>query len=100
MVRALIIEDNAAFRQLLKELLCTRFVDIRLPGKNGLQITKEIRERHSEAVIVILTYYDLPEHREAAFRYGANYFLTKGSSTDDVVNLVASILSTQLDSLD
>jgi DNA-binding NarL/FixJ family response regulator len=55
------------------------FMDIRLPGENGLQLTKKIRKNHSEIKIVILTSYDLPEYREAAFQYGANSFMTKDS---------------------
>jgi DNA-binding NarL/FixJ family response regulator len=45
-------------------------------------------------IIIILTSYDLPEYREAASQYGANYFLSKGSTTEeDILGLVQSILS-------
>jgi len=120
MLKTLIVEDNTTFRQSLKELLCTRFpfmdveeagdgeealqkiaglvpdiifMDIKLPGENGLQITKKIKAEYPEIVIIILTYYDLPEHREAAFQCGANHFFSKGTSTQEVVELVQSIVS-------
>jgi len=119
MLKTLIVEDNTTFRQSLKELLCTRFpfmdveeagdgeealqkiaglvpdiifMDIKLPGENGLQITKKIKAEYPEIVIIILTYYDLPEHREAAFQCGANHFFSKGTSTQEVVELVQSIV--------
>lgn len=120
MAKILIVEDNATFRQSLTELLCTRFpsmefeeaadgeealkkihgiapdiifMDIKLPGENGLQITKKVKTNYPEIIIIILTYYDLPEHREAAFQCGANYFLSKGISTQVIVELVQSIIS-------
>ena len=120
MLKTLIVEDNTTFRQSLKELLCARFpfmdveeagdgeealqkiaglvpdiifMDIKLPGENGLQITKKVKAEYPEIIVIILTYYDLPEHREAAFQCGANHFLSKGTSTQEVVELVQSIVS-------
>ena len=120
MVKTLLVEDNATFRESLRELLCSRFpsmdvgeaadgeealreiaglvpdiifMDIKLPGENGLQITKKVKAKYPEIVVIILTYYDLPEHREAAFQCGANHFLSKGTSCQEVVDLVQSIIS-------
>jgi len=70
------------------------FIDIRLPGENGLELTKKIKTRYPKIIIIILTSYDLPEYREAAYQYGANYFLSKGSSgREEILSLVESILS-------
>ena len=70
------------------------FIDIRLPGENGLELTKKIKTRYPKIIIIILTSYDLPEYREAAYQYRANYFLSKGSSTrEEILSLVESILS-------
>jgi DNA-binding NarL/FixJ family response regulator len=120
MLKTLIVEDNSTFRRSLKEVLCTRlpsidveeaadgkealqkiadhvpeivFMDIKLPGENGLQITKKVKAKYPEIIVIIFTYYDLPEHREAALQCGANHFLSKGTSTQEVVELVQSILS-------
>lgn len=120
MTKILIVEDNATFRQSLKELLFTRFpsiefeeaadgeealkkihgiapdiifMDIKLPGENGLRITKKVKAKYPELIIIILTYYDLPEHREAALQYGANHFLSKGTSIQEIAELVQSIVS-------
>jgi two-component system response regulator YesN len=128
MPKTLIVEDNATFRQSFKEVLCTRFplmvireaadgeealreidalvpdmifMDIKLPGENGLQVTEKVKTKYPEMIIIILTYYDSPEHREAAVQCGANYFLSKCTSTEEVVELVQSILSEKgLDSHD
>jgi DNA-binding NarL/FixJ family response regulator len=105
--KTLIVEDNDSFRQALRSLLSSRypsmtfkeardgrealnalsafepdviFMDIKLPGENGLELTRKIRASNSEAKIIVLTSHDLPEYREAARAGGADHFLTKASS--------------------
>ena len=40
------------------------FMDMRLPGKNGLQLTQEIRWAYRKMAIALLTRtYDIPEYR-------------------------------------
>jgi len=118
--KILIVEDNDIFRQTLRGLLDTQFplisfeeagdgrealkkvnnflpdlifMDIKLPGESGLQLTKKIKNSYPEIIIIILTNHDLPEYQEAAKQNGANYFLTKGDSNiQDIAALVDSIL--------
>jgi DNA-binding NarL/FixJ family response regulator len=120
MFQILIVDDNAPFRQSLREILCEQFptmgvleaedgedalgkteslpphlvfMDIKLPGQNGLEVTRTIKARHPGIRVVILTSYDLPEYREAANQYGADYFLSKGSSSrEEILALVESIV--------
>jgi len=70
------------------------FMDIKLDGENGLEITKKIREAQCPAVVIILTSYDLQEYREAAARCGADHFVSKGTCTaKEILNLVESVFS-------
>jgi len=55
------------------------FMDIQLPGENGLNLTKKIKATHPNIVILILSSYDKPAYREAASRLGADHFLVKTS---------------------
>ena len=121
MHKTLIVEDSPFFRQLLKETLQFQFpsmeireatngqdalqvvdaflpdlvfMDIKLPGESGLELTQKIKARHPGIRILILTSYDFPEYREAAAQFGANHFLSKGTTTkDQILALVQSILS-------
>ncbi len=121
MSKALIVEDSAIFRKLLKEMLLSRFpsleiseaadaeealgkinsllpdlifMDIKLPGESGLELTKKVKSKHPNIIIVILTAYDVPEYREAAYQFKADHFLSKGSaSRESILTLVDSILS-------
>ncbi len=122
MLRVLIVEDNRIFREAFKNDFCERFpsvavgeagngdeafqkistssphlifMDIRLPGDNGLQLTKKIKKNFPSIHIAVLTSYDLPEYREAAIESGADRFLVKSSlKWDEVEALVRSITST------
>lgn len=121
MFKTLIVEDNTTFRESLKATLAAEFplmiideavdakeamekvislrpdlifMDIKLPGETGLDLTRKIKADDTEIVIIILTSYDLPEYREASQQYGADYFVSKGSSTrGEILNLVRSISS-------
>ena len=69
------------------------FMDINLPGENGLELTRKIKADHPDIIVIILTSYDLPEYQGAAMRCKANYFLSKGSiGTGEISKLVGSIL--------
>jgi DNA-binding NarL/FixJ family response regulator len=61
------------------------FMDIKLPGQNGLEITRKIKAFHPGINVVFLTSYDFPEYRDAARECGAYCFLSKGSSTAEEI---------------
>ncbi len=69
------------------------FLDIRLPGKNGLELTKEIKTRYPEMKIGIFSNLDLPEYRVTASKCGADYFLDKSAlCCSEIVALVEDLL--------
>ncbi|MGA2026527.1 MAG: response regulator transcription factor [Syntrophobacteraceae bacterium] len=108
----LLVEDSSTFRKSMRDMLTLRFpalnideasdgeealqklentnpdlifMDIRLPGKNGLEVTQKIKEVNSDVEVVILTSYDIPEYRAAALRSGASHFFIKGNSGSDEI---------------
>jgi len=121
MFRTMLVEDKLAIRQLVKDILESQFpsmgiieasdgveafqkigshppnlifMDIGLPGENGLELTRKIKKQYPDIIIIILTTYDSIEYREAAIRNKANGFLAKSSDTlSDIGRLVQSILS-------
>lgn len=74
-------------------------MDIRLPGENGLELTRKIRCNNKDVIIVILTSHDAPEYRQAADRNGANYFVSKSTtSSEELMDLVELIVTNKPDS--
>jgi DNA-binding NarL/FixJ family response regulator len=55
------------------------FMDIGLPGENGLKATARIKAYNQDLAVIILTAYNWPEYREAAVRFGADSFISKDS---------------------
>ena len=105
-MRSMIVEDHALFRQTFRdtfrsmfpsiEIIEARdaeealktvsryspeiiFMDIGLPGENGLKATARIKASYQDLAVVILTANDSPEYREAAVRFGADSFISKYS---------------------
>lgn len=121
MLRVLIVEDNRIFREAVKKRLDDNFpsmvveeasnseealqkinrasphlifMDIRLPGVSGLELTQKIKKDFSGIRVAILTDYDLPEYRQAAIQYGADRFFVKGAfNWDEVEALIQTIQS-------
>jgi DNA-binding NarL/FixJ family response regulator len=57
------------------------FMDINLPGENGLEATRIIKMRHKNTLIAMLTSYDVPEYRQQAFHNGADHFISKADDS-------------------
>jgi len=104
MFNTLLVEDDVCYRKTLSDVLLLHFpligideasdgrealnkveylrpdlifMDIHLPGENGIDVTKRIKRMYGDIVIVILSANNLPEYRQQAFRNGADYFLSK-----------------------
>ncbi len=53
------------------------FLDVRLPGRDGMQILQDIRRQHSEAIVIMMSAYGEADSISDALRMGAYYFLPK-----------------------
>lgn len=119
MLRILLVEDNRVYREVFRENLSKHFpsmaidealnaeealqkinatpphlvfIDMRLPGMNGLQLTQRIKRDFPNIRVAIVTGYDLPEYRQAAIQNGADRFFVKESlKWDEIEALVKSI---------
>jgi DNA-binding NarL/FixJ family response regulator len=123
MVTALLVEDNEFFRRSFKKILNDRFpllwivesgtcrealrlcleclpdlvfADINLPDGNGLDLSRTLRQQYPNVTILILTSYDLPEYRQAAFANGINYFFPKDSSHEVILSMVKTELDNRI----
>ncbi len=120
MFNTLVVEDNIVFREFLVQLLSEHFskmvfenagsgeealvktnrflphlifVDIQLPGQNGLQLSKTLRSKYKNAVIILMTSNDGLEYRQAANQCGANFFLSKSDvSVDEIISVVENVV--------
>ena len=126
MLRTMTVENNLPFREMFKGYLLSEFpstevieaangeeafkglasypidlvfMDIRLPGENGLELTKKIKAKYKDVTIAMLTSYASAEYREAAARCGADCFISKDSMKWDEVSAMVKCFQRAKDSI-
>jgi CheY-like chemotaxis protein len=67
-------------------------MDIKMPVKDGLEATKEIREKHSDLPIIALTANAFDSDRQLAIDAGCNEFLSKPVSSDKCLAAIARLV--------
>jgi DNA-binding NarL/FixJ family response regulator len=69
--------------------------DIRMPGMDGYELARRLRQNQSTALIpvVFLTAKDTTEDRIEGFRTGVDAYLTKPFEPDELLAVIAGILS-------
>ena len=63
-------------------------LDIRMPGMNGLELQRKIREAHPDSTIIIMTAYASVETAVEAMKQGAYDYIVKPFDPDDLEHLV------------
>ena len=124
MFKTLLVDDNLNYRRVLKSALLKRFVELETMEASddgealrvvdsynpdlvimdidlkcdvtGLDLTKIIKAERPEIVLVILSQHDIPEYRAVAQLNGADFFLSKSSSLENIFDYVASIIENTL----
>jgi DNA-binding NarL/FixJ family response regulator len=114
-IRVVLVEDNQVFREALELLLGLRsdlevvatvgegsaaaevvrqhkpdvvVMDYRLPGIDGVQATKAVREAAPDVAVVCLTASANPRERDALFEAGAVACLSKDQELDEIVEAI------------
>jgi len=70
-------------------------MDVRMPGVGGIEATRRIRNALPATKVVMLTVSDDEEDLYAAIRAGANGYLLKEVSIDEVANAVRAVVRGQ-----
>src|ERR1700675_5022436 len=60
-------------------------LDVSLPDRNGLELLREIRRRDPQLAIILITAYGSIDMARAAFKGGAQDFITKPWSNDELI---------------
>ena len=111
MIKALIVDDQELFRESLKVVLgvnpeievtdavpgvaealksaareCPDVVlmDIRMPGMDGVEGTRLMKERFPNIKVIVLTTFDDDDYVFGALKHGASGYLLKGSSLSEL----------------
>jgi len=66
-------------------------MDLRMPGLNGIQATREIRQRRPGARVLVLTTYDADEWVFDAIRSGAAGYVLKDTPAEDLIAAIRAV---------
>ena len=118
--RILLADDHAMFRQGLKALFETDsrmtvvgeatdgqeaiqlsatlipdviVIDLSMPGMNGTEAIPKILLRNEHAKIIVLTAHSAPEYVRASLQAGANGYVLKEDSHQDLISAIESALA-------
>ncbi len=115
-MQALIVDDNETMREAMAQILARLPIsvvqaadgesalaalsersfdlvvtDYRMPGMNGLQVLKEIKNINPEIDVVIITAYGTIETAVEALKVGARDYITKPADLDELIILANRI---------
>jgi DNA-binding NarL/FixJ family response regulator len=112
-----VVEDNSSFRASLVQLIQSTeglefvseysnaedaidllnkkpalvIIDIVLPGKNGLELISEIRERNDRIQFLVCSSYDDDEKIFAALEAGASGYIMKDYTSSEIINAIKEL---------
>lgn len=85
------IDGVDAVRTILELRPDVVLLDIRMPGKNGLEILEEVIRGRNHPVVAILTTFNTDEHIVTALRSGASGFLVKDTDPAQLPRMVRAL---------
>ncbi len=68
-------------------------VDISMPGRGGIDLVRQIRQRNSNARVLMFTMHASATYAQQAFRAGARGYVTKSSPPDVLVTAIRSVFA-------
>ncbi len=117
-MKILIVDDHAVVRQGIKQIISDMseacevgeagnggdamqllrreswdlvLLDIGLPGKNGIEVLKQIRAEWKRLPVLILSMYSEDQYALRAIRAGASGYMTKEMAPDELLNAIAKV---------
>lgn len=67
-------------------------MDIRMPGMDGVECTRIVKEKYPDIYIIILTTFDDDEYVFGALKYGASGYLLKGISMKELASSIRTVV--------
>jgi two-component system invasion response regulator UvrY len=119
MIRVLIVDDHAIVRRGLRELVSDEFrgaafgeasdarqaleqlrkkawdlalIDINLPGKNGLDLLKELKAQWPKLPVLVLSGHPEDQFAVRVLKAGAGGYMTKESAPEELAKAIRKIL--------
>lgn len=120
MIRVFIVDDHAILRRGIRDILTDAegievvgeaqeyselrskmrtvpidilLLDVNLPGKNGIDILKALREENPRLKVLMLSMYPEDQYAVRALKAGAYGYLNKASAPEQLLDAIAQIMA-------
>ena len=88
----LMVDGEAGYKAFIKEKYDLCVFDVMMPKKDGFTLAQEIRQANAEMPIIFLTAKTLKDDILEGFRLGADDYITKPFSMEELVFRIEAIL--------
>ena len=68
-------------------------LDIRMPGGNGFEVLKNIKNDKLAPLIIVLTNYSYPQYRKKCMDSGADFFFEKSTEFQKVIEVLKKYIN-------
>jgi two-component system invasion response regulator UvrY len=79
------------FEALAKELPDLLLLDISMPGRDGLDILKEVKSRYPKIKVLMLSMHPEDRYAMRAMKAGASGYVSKESAMEELVNAIRKV---------
>jgi DNA-binding NarL/FixJ family response regulator len=59
-------------------------LDIRMPGRNGIEVLRDLKQMKPAPKVIMLTNYAYPQYRQECKEAGADFFFDKSTEFDSI----------------
>ena len=66
-------------------------LDIRMPGKSGIEVLKEVKKFDPQCKVIMLTNYPYPQYQKKCLEAGASFFFEKSSDFDALFDTLTNL---------
>jgi len=88
-------DAGGAFKKLKEEKIDLVLTDLKLPGKNGIEVLKASREDNALRPVIVMTAYGSIENAVQAMKEGAYDFIAKPFDTEHLLMMIKRALENQ-----
>jgi len=87
------VDDVEVFQKTKNKIWDVILLDISMPGRNGMDILKQLRANNIKAPILVLSMHQEEVYGPRVLKAGANGFLNKESATEELIAAVHKVLA-------
>jgi DNA-binding NtrC family response regulator len=87
-----VVNGKAALEMMERHPFDVVLLDLRMPGMNGMEVLKVIKEKWPESEVIIVTGYAAVDTAKAAVAAGAYDYLAKPVGPDEIISAAQAAL--------